>query len=104
MAKQLFRLGAIAIALVLIGCMGRQHKGPELVVDAFEDGEGCRILVNGETVTAERLLEIASAWPSRRGLVRMKRNTPYRCVGGVVFTLQRAGFLKVGTVVEERVQ
>jgi biopolymer transport protein ExbD len=32
--------------------------------------------------------------------IRADINTPYRCVGGAVFTMQRAGFARVGFISE----
>jgi biopolymer transport protein ExbD len=32
--------------------------------------------------------------------IRGDVNTPYRCIGGTIFTMQRAGFLKVGFISE----
>jgi biopolymer transport protein ExbD len=32
--------------------------------------------------------------------VRGDKDVAYRCIGGVVFTMQRAGFLKVGFISE----
>ena len=32
--------------------------------------------------------------------IRGDRNAEYRCIGGVIFTMQRAGFLKVGFISE----
>jgi len=91
-------LGVVAPSVLLAGCLANQPKGPPLVVDAVDTGGGCQVTISGEQVTSERLLEIASSWPTRHGLVRMEKDTPYRCAGGVVFTLQRAGFVRVRTL------
>jgi biopolymer transport protein ExbD len=32
--------------------------------------------------------------------IRGDINTPYRCIGGVIFTMQRAGFARVGFISE----
>jgi biopolymer transport protein ExbD len=32
--------------------------------------------------------------------IRGDVNTPYRCIGGTIFTMQRAGFIKVGFISE----
>ncbi len=100
--KLLLVLGVVATSVLLIGCVVRQPKGPPLVVHAFEADDGCLVTVNDERVTSERLLEIASGWPTHHGLVRIEKETPYRCVGAVVFTLQRAGFVRVRTIVVQR--
>ena len=32
--------------------------------------------------------------------IRGDVNTPYRCIGGAIFTMQRAGFTRVGFISE----
>ena len=102
MSKLLLGIGIVATTLLILGFAVGQPSGPNLVVDAYEDNGACSVVVNGERVDSQRLLELATAWPSRRGIVRMEKGTPYRCVGGVVFTLQRAGFVRVRAIVRKR--
>lgn len=54
------------------------------------DGEGCRVTVNGEPVTNDRLLELGRAADNRRGIVLYDQATPYKCTGAAIVTLQRA--------------
>lgn len=96
--KLLLVLSVISVGALVLSCVAARPKGQPLIVDAYEGDGGCVIVVNGERVDSARLLAVASAWPSRQGIVRMKKDTPYRCVGGVVFTLQRAGVVKVQAV------
>ncbi len=35
--------------------------------------------------------------------IRGDRNTPYRCIGGVITTMQRAGFIRVGFISEPKI-
>jgi hypothetical protein len=67
---------------------------PALIVYA-ERAEGeraCMIEVQRRRLSSDALLAVARRWPGRRAIVVTGSDTPYRCVGEVVFTLQRAGF------------
>ncbi len=44
-----------------------------------------------EAITADQMPEVH---------IRGDINTPYRCIGGTIFTMQRAGFIKVGFISE----
>lgn len=48
----------------------------------------------------DELLAVArkGALRSRRARIDANEDTPYRCVGGAIFTLQMAGFNNVGFV------
>ena len=74
-----------------------EPKGSPLVVEAAADGNSCHITVDHQQVTSQQLLQIASAGKHRWGLIRMKRDLPYKCVGAVIITLQEAGFSTVRT-------
>jgi hypothetical protein len=63
-----------------------------LLVTARRHGEACRIIAAGRRVTSDQFTHLAERWPSRRAVFRMQQDTPYRCVGGVIFTLQRFGY------------
>lgn len=62
----------------------------------------CIIEANGRTVTTEELLSIArpEARSGRRAHIVSDMPTPYRCIGGAIYTLQMAGFKDVGFVAE----
>jgi biopolymer transport protein ExbD len=87
-----------------------------LSVRGGPDGS-CEVYWNLEKVTAEQLLDKATKkledeikkaggieaiteenMPEAH--IRGDVNTPYRCVGGAVFTMQRAGFARVGFISE----
>jgi biopolymer transport protein ExbD len=87
-----------------------------LSVRGGPDGS-CEVYWNLEKVTAEQLLDKAAkkleAEIEKAGGVdaiteenmpeahiRGDVNTPYKCVGGAVFTMQRAGFARVGFISE----
>lgn len=78
------------------------------------DGQ-CEVYWNLQRVNADELLERAvaalEAEVARQGgpenvtelpeaHIRGDINTPYRCIGGAIFTMQRAGFSRVGFISE----
>lgn len=91
MKKLLLASALFGAAALLTSCLPLRLSGPPLVVSVTRDGEGCRVTVAGEQVTSDRLLEIGRSARSRRGIVLYDRDTPYKCIGGAIFTLQRAG-------------
>ena len=63
----------------------------------------CTIEVEGRRVTADELFAIAEpeAKSGRRVHIDLDMaQAPYRCLGGTIYTLQRAGFKDVGFVAE----
>jgi len=86
-----------------------------LSIKAGAKGE-CEVYWGQTRVTAEELIDRAvvklkheidkQGGPTAPGLelpevhIRGDINTPYRCIGGAVFTLQRAGFTRVGFISE----
>ena len=63
-------------------------------------GEECRFVAQGRAMTIDELTTAARAWRGRRVVVNAYSNTPYKCVGGGIFALQRAGVKKTGFVAE----
>lgn len=82
-------------AALLASCVATRTLGPPLVVSVKREGDGCQVSVQGERVTSDRLLEIGRAAAKRPGIVVYAKDAPYKCVGGAVFTLQRAGMMSV---------
>jgi biopolymer transport protein ExbD len=90
---------------------------PETVLLSITgSGESCNVYWGMSPVTADELLNRAveklKAEIDRQGGVnnpdlelpeahiRGDVNTPYRCIGGAIYTMQRAGFAKVGFISE----
>ena len=97
----ILRGGAIATVALLIGCAAQT---PPLSARVSRAGDGCLVEVEGRrfdhpTATGDELLAFIETWPNRRAVLNMDPDTPYRCVGGTIFTLQRAGF-KIDTLVD----
>ena len=86
-----------------------------LSVKAAKDGT-CEVYWNQTRVSSDELLTRAVAklkfeidkqgGPTARGLelpeahIRGDINTPYKCIGGAIYTMQRAGFARVGFISE----
>ena len=78
----------------------------DVVVHGYDPAtDRCVLTVDGKQIdmradgNAERLMQAAKSWPEQNVSVIGTTRTPYKCVGGVVFNLQRAG-KRVGFVAE----
>ncbi|QAY75185.1 hypothetical protein [Sphingosinicella sp. BN140058] len=86
-------------AALLTSCLREGQDAAQLVLNVKRDGGGCRVMLQGERVTSERLMEIGRQAKTRRAIVLHDKETPYKCIGGAVFTLQRAGINRVDVAV-----
>ncbi len=97
-----------------------QTKPENVLLSVTGDGDACRVYWGMSPVTAQELLDKAvaklkSEIDRQGGLAAVKSNpdfelpeahirsdinTPYHCVGGTIYTMQRAGFAKVGFISE----
>ncbi|MFA5968584.1 MAG: biopolymer transporter ExbD [Sphingomonas sp.] len=84
------------------------------VLGASDGSGGCEVFWNMSKVTNEDLYDRAVAklkaeiekqgGPTAAGLelpevhIRGDVDTPYHCIGGAIYTMQRAGFVKVGFI------
>ena len=91
-------------------------KPENVLLSITGSGESCNVYWGMSPVTADELLNRAveklKAEIDRQGGVnnpdlelpeahiRGDVNTPYRCIGGAIYTMQRAGFAKVGFISE----
>ena len=97
-----------AIALATVGVLHGCAAGPgPLPVVVARAGEGCAIEMAGrrfgyEESGGERMRSLAIAWPSRRAVLNMTADTPYRCIGGVIYALQHARFQRIDLLVDGR--
>ena len=85
-----------------IGCAAPATVAPFNIV-VRGSATSCSIEVDGRKVTMDELLEIAQpeAKSGRRAHIDSDMaQTPYRCLGGAIYTLQRAGFKDVGFIAE----
>jgi hypothetical protein len=61
----------------------------------------CSFHVAGRAVTADELLVLARAEAREGRRARLETDvarTPFRCFGGAIYTLQRAGFRDIATI------
>jgi hypothetical protein len=85
-----------------IGCAAPATVAPFNIV-VRGPATSCSIEVEGRKVTTDELFEIAQpeAKSGRRAHIDSDMaQTPYRCLGGAIYTLQRAGFKDVGFIAE----
>ena len=61
-------------------------------VRAVGEGQSCTVTVNGTVVHDDSQLAALDRPPGRGVVLDTGRDTPYRCVGGTIVRLQRAGF------------
>jgi biopolymer transport protein ExbD len=91
-------LFSAAIALMM------QTAAP-VKLDVVWDGQTCHARLDGEMLSDAELSKRGRQWASEHRSVSIPtpmNNTPYRCVGGIIFLLQEAGMQKVGFVSEPK--
>jgi len=93
-----------------------ETKPENVNLSVMGSGDTCQVYWNMTPVTAENLLERAvtkleeevarQGGPDAPGIelpevhIRGDVDTPYRCIGGTIYTMQSAGFAKVGFISE----
>ncbi len=91
----------IDLDLPIISNEATQTKPENIIIAVDKDG---KIYWNDFVLTPEQLLErmraAATQVPQPEVHIRGDVNTPYRCIGGAIFTMQRAGFARVGFISE----
>ena len=60
--------------------------------------------IDGRRIESETLATIARAWRSREADITSTAATPYRCIGPVIYALQRAGFTRIGFISEPAIE
>ena len=88
---------AVALMFVIVpGCSSTANGAPFLV-SVNGSAKPCALAVAGQATTTDQLLDIARREVSKGRVAKVigYSETPYRCIGGVIYTLQRAGFTKV---------
>lgn len=98
--NRLLIAGMVAgVGAALVACVSIDPGDPPLVVSISHDGEICRVIVSGERVTSDRLTKVSRATRHRRAIVIYNKETPFKCVGGAVYALQRGGLAKIDAVI-----
>jgi len=85
----------ILVALVLSGCVQTSLGQPPLVANVSAVGEECRVTVDGQLVSQKQLLDISRRSAGRHGIIVFALNTPYKCIGTAIITMQEAGLQSV---------
>ena len=94
-------VGSVIVAVLpfaMTGCVGRAKAVPFTVV-VRGPASSCFTEVDGRKVTTDELLAIARSEVKPGRAARIDADmaqTPYRCIGGTIYTLQMAGFRDVG--------
>ena len=89
-------------AMILGACAHEPLQAPFNVLVRGPSSE-CSIEVQGKKLNLDELLVTARSEvrPGRRAQIDSDmEQTPYRCIGGAIYTLQLAGFEQVGFVSE----
>ena len=62
------------------------------------DGKHCETIVEGAVIEQDALITRVEKWvrDGRSASVRAGIDVPYRCIGAVIYNLQRAGVTKIG--------
>ena len=90
----LHRAATIALLSTLVGCAQSGREAPFKVAVGGQAAT-CSVSVNGRVVTNEELLVLAqeAAKSKRQASIDLDaKDTPYRCIGGTIYTMQMAGF------------
>jgi hypothetical protein len=93
---------SFAIAWATSGC-AHSAPPPAFNVKVRGPANACYFEVKGRVVTIDELLKIGreEAAKTRRAHIDADvSETPYRCLGTVIYTLQTAGFKQVGYISE----
>jgi len=60
--------------------------------------------IDGQRIESESLATIARPWRRREAHITSTVETPYRCIGPVIYALQRAGFTRIGFIPEPAIE
>ena len=95
------RLASIALCAMMAGnSVSLSAKADPLVIRFIETEPDCRWSVDGNIFAdndVDAVLKYLEARTDRKRAVRIEStmNTPWRCVGGVIYRLQMAGYDKI---------
>jgi hypothetical protein len=89
---------SIALLMCVVPMSGCATPSP-LMVQTTSDDVDCNLLVGGKPSSGRKLdkaaLQELAKNHNHRAVLDAYRTTPYKCIGGVVFILQNAGFQRV---------
>lgn len=102
MMKAAWRGASPGLGLATTACTP-QDGGPGVNLNVGGTGSAeapCFVEVDGRRIGAEQLATAAHRWRGREVHLRADVQTPYRCMGGVIYELQRAGVERIGFISE----
>jgi hypothetical protein len=73
---------------------------PPLAVVPYARDGACRYEAKGRSMSLDELVAAARAWRGRAVRCGGGLEAPYKCLGGAIFALQRAGVGRIGFVSE----
>lgn len=107
---------SVEIALPKVTYIPTETKPENVILTVRGNASGCEVYWGLTPVTSEELFnrgktKLEAEIKRQGGIgaagleipevhIRGDINTPYRCIGGTIFTMQRAGFVKVGFISE----
>src|ERR1700684_4537238 len=96
MQMALMKSARLPLLLALSRAACADQSTPPVIVHVVSEAGACRLELDGRPVTQDQLLGAAHSWRRRVVRVEYGMNTSYKCIGGTLFTVQRAGVKKVG--------
>jgi hypothetical protein len=88
----------VTLLMCILPVSGCATRSP-LMVQTTSDDVDCNLMVGGKPSSSRKLdkeaLQVSAKNHNHRAVLDAYRTTPYKCIGGVVFALQNAGFQRV---------
>ncbi|MHA3794894.1 GerMN domain-containing protein [Rhizorhabdus wittichii] len=75
-------------------------KPPMIFSVSGESSDVCTFTHNSHVVLAKDIPALTQQWDGKSAVIAAAGNTPYRCIGAIVFNLQRSGVRKVIVTVD----
>jgi hypothetical protein len=64
------------------------------------EGAPCMIEIGGQRIALAEVAALARRWRGREAHLTMNSDTSYRCVGSLIYELQKAGLRRIGFISE----
>jgi hypothetical protein len=99
----MLRLTFVVLAsLCAVGCAQRPAPAPAAAVikvgGAGTEEAPCFVEADGVRMPLDRFTAMAGRWRGREVHLEGNAEIPYRCVGGVIFALERARAARIGFI------
>jgi hypothetical protein len=94
---------ALAGPCLIAGCAPQRPAPQHAMIVSVSTGTSvdgpCTVEVDGERIPLDAFFDFAQRWPGREAHLNGGIDTPYRCVGRIIYDLQRANF-QIGFIAE----